>query len=127
MRSRLMLLFALVLLSASCKLSTPSNNQKESFSGTLAVGGQTEFYFDVKKTGEYQMKITAENPAVAVVGLGFGYPGLVGCSVIESNSYATLNLQALGDAISPGSYCGTIYDVGALTTAVQYTVEVSHP
>jgi hypothetical protein len=122
-----MLLLAFVLLSASCKLSTPSNNQKESFSGTLDVLGHSEFYFNVKKTGEYQMKITAENPAVAIVGLGFGVPGAIGCSIYESNSYATLNLQALGDAITPGQYCGMISDVGALTTSMTYTVEVSHP
>ena len=126
-RSRLMLLLALALVSASCKISSPSNNQKETFSGTLQPSGRSDFSFNVNKNGEYQIKVTALNPSVSVVGIAFGTPSVAGCVAVEANSNAILNVQALGDAISPGAYCGVIYDVGALTTAVQYTVEVSHP
>jgi hypothetical protein len=126
-RSRLMLLLCAALLFGSCKLATPANNTKESFSGTLQPAGKSDFYFTVKKSGEYQMKITSLDPVVQPLGLAFGVPVQVGCSYLDANSNAYLNFQALGNAITPGSYCGTIYDIGTMTVAVNFTVEVSHP
>jgi len=132
MRARIIPAFVLVAagyLSISCGGTTsPSDNQQEPFSGTLAVGGVARHPVTVNNTGEFSIKITALSPTVtAFVGTVWGQGA--NCELpLQQNNFSTLNTPALvGAVLQKGQYCVAIYDVGALTVAQNYTLVVSHP
>jgi hypothetical protein len=117
------------LLSVSCGgIIDPSKNTVEPFSGTLAPLGGTVFHIQIGNTGEFSVKITAMSPTpTSIVGAQWAF-GANCEQVLQQNGFATLNTPALGGVIQQkGSYCLTIYDVGALSVAQTFTVTVSHP
>ena len=132
MRARIIPAFVLAVagcLSISCGgVTSPSQNQQESFSGTLAVGGLARFPVNVNNTGEFSVKITALSPTVtAFVGIVWAQGG--NCDLaIQQNNFSTLNSPALvGAVLQKGQYCVAVYDSGGITVAQTYTVVVSHP
>src|SRR5262245_23042914 len=116
-------------LSISCgSVTSPSQNQQEPFSGTLAVGGLVRFPVNVGNTGEFSIKITALSPTVtAFVGTLWAQGG--NCELaLQQNNFSTLNSPALvGAILQKGQYCVAIYDSGGLTVAQTFTLVVSHP
>jgi|SRR5687768_8825647 len=112
-------------------ITTPSNNQTETFSGTLQPQQVGRHPFSTSKTGELQVKLTAWAPNSNVLA---GMAWVVGnndgsCSstVLQQNNFVILNSQALGGQIVSGKYCIFVFDPGTLTAAQSYTITVSHP
>jgi hypothetical protein len=113
-------------------ITSPSNNTVEPFSGTLTPQGPPlGHFFNVPKTGEYTVKLTALAPTSnALVGLALtagNNDNTCSSSVFQQNNFSSLNVQALGGQIISGKYCAVIYDVGTITVAQTYTISVSHP
>lgn len=108
-------------------VTSPSQNQQETFNGTLQVGGAVRFPVNVNNTGEFSVKITALSPtATAVLGAVWAQGG--NCEVLLQQNTATLNSPALvGAILQKGQYCVAIYDSGGLTVAQTFTLVVSHP
>jgi hypothetical protein len=133
--------FALVLVSvvvAGCGgIVDPSQNQVETFSGTIPVGGQspTPHGFSSSKTGEISVKVTALTPSSSNTFVGVLWTGRDGngaCAgqlgaVFGQNNFAQVGLPAISTQILSGGYCLVLYDVGSFTTTETYTVTVSHP
>jgi hypothetical protein len=101
------------------------------FSGTLSPQGVAGHFFNVSKTGEYTVKITALAPTSnALVGLALVAANSdQSCtqSIFQQNNFASLNVQALGGQIISGRYCALIFDVGGISVPQTYTITVSHP
>ncbi len=120
------------LITLGCHgITSPSNNTVEPFSGTLQPQGGGAYAFTVGRTGEFTIKLTAlaPNPNI-LVGLALtlgNSDGSCSSSVLQQNSFSSLNAQALGGQIFSGRYCVLIYDVGSVTVAQTYTITVSHP
>jgi hypothetical protein len=116
-------------LSISCGgVTSPSQNQQETFSGTLQLGGSVVFPVNLSNTGEFSVKITALSPtATAIVGTRWGQGG--SCEfAIQQNNFSTLNSPALvGAVLQKGAYCVAVFDVGLLTASQTFSVLVSHP
>jgi hypothetical protein len=130
MRSLALLLLAAALLAPGCGgVSSPSQNQQETFSGVVTPGGITRFpNINVNNTGEFSIKITALSPtATAVVGVAWAQGG--NCELpIQTNSFSQLNAPALaGAVIQKGAYCVAVFDSVGITTAQNFTIVVSHP
>lgn len=139
MQSRI--LTALVTIAAlgawSCGgIVDPSQNQVETFTGTIAPGNQGPAHgFSSSKTGEISVKVTALTPSssntfVGVLWTGRNSNGDCAGSlgqVFGQNSFAQVGLPAISTQILSGGYCLVLYDVGSFTTTVSYTVTVSHP
>ena len=109
-------------------ISSPSQNQQETFNGTLDVGGFKVFPVNIGNTGEFSVKITALSPTVtAVVGTRWGQGS--NCEFpLQQNNLSTLNSSALVGAIfQKGAYCVAIFDSIGLTVAQNFTLVVSHP
>lgn len=132
---------ALLVAAAACVagcggIVDPSQNQVETFSGTIAVGGQGPAHgFSASKTGEIQVKITQLTPStsntfVGVLWTGRNSNGTCAGSlgaVFGQNNFAQVGLPAISTQILSGGYCVILYDVGSFTTTESYTVTVSHP
>ena len=113
-------------------ITTPSNNQTETFSGTLQPQqAPNRHAFSTTKTGELLVKLTAWAPNSNILA---GMAWVVGNSdgsctstVLQQNNFVILNSQALGGQIVSGKYCIFVFDPGTLTAAQTYTISVSHP
>jgi hypothetical protein len=118
------------LLAASCGgISDPSKNTDESFSGTLAVGGQNRHQFTSSKTGEISVKLTALAPTSnAVIGLLWTQATNDGtCAGLLQQAFAQLNVPAIAGAVSSQRYCIIVQDIGGISVPQTYTLVVSHP
>src|SRR2546430_2460773 len=139
MRARLaaaVTLAVIGLITLSCGgIVDPSNNQTETFTGTITVTEAHPHPFSVAKTGEFTAKVTALTPtSTALVGLALVFAASDGsCSgsiqIVQQNNFVNVNTPALGGQIFSGKYCIVIYDVGALPKDItqNYTITVSHP
>ncbi len=122
----------LTLVSAACGgISDPSKNTNQDFTDTIRPG-ETTFHvyeFDVKKTGEYSVTITAMAPDIGtVLTMYLGQIVNSVCTAIVQPNLAVINRVALGGAIQQGHYCIAVYDSqGTVTKPETYTIRVSHP
>jgi hypothetical protein len=127
------------VLAAGCGgIVDPSQNNIETFTGTIAPGGQSQpgpHGFTASKTGEISVKVTQITPSSSNTFVGVLWTGRDGngtCagssrSIFQQNNFAQVGLPAISNQILAGSYCLTLYDVGSFATTVTYTVTVSHP
>src|SRR5262245_12190245 len=112
-------------------VSSPSQNQVQTPSGTVSSGGAGPVHtFTVSKVGEFFVTITALAPDQNIfLGVIYGQPVTGGCGQFQVNPQAHLNAQALGGQIEKGTYCVQVVDVGFVspTTPTTYTLRLSYP
>jgi hypothetical protein len=130
-------LVAATLCAAGCGgITDPSQNQTETFTGTIPVGGQSQaFGFSSPKTGEIQVKITQLTPSTSNTFVGVLWTGRNSAgncagslgAVFGQTNFAQVGLPAISTQILSGGYCLVLYDVGTFTTAENFTATVSHP
>jgi hypothetical protein len=110
----------------------PSKNRTETFTGTLepypSANSVAVFPFSTSKSGEYSVKITALAPNTNVfLTTTYGVSQSGACGPIQQNPFSALNSTSLSGAITPGTWCVAIQDLGALTANETFTMTVSHP
>jgi len=119
------------LLAGACKgITTPSNNQTKTFSGSLDPRGSKFHTFDVTKTGEFTAKLTAWAPNSQILaGLAWTLASNdTTCTTgLQQNNFVILNAQGIFGQISSGKYCIIIFDPGTLTATQNYTITLSYP
>jgi hypothetical protein len=118
-------------------LVDPSQNQNETFIGTVQVsvpGGAVSVgpvhSFNVSKQGEVTVHFTSMTPtSAAVLGAVFGQTVSGECAQLTVNNFSGLNRDPFSSLPiqQKGSYCIQMFDPGTLTVAQNYTVQVSHP
>jgi hypothetical protein len=119
-----------VLATISCGgITSPSQNQTETFSGTVAPGGKGPLHtFNINSNGEYTVKVTSMTPTFntffgTYIGTGDGCGLQVGI-----NTLSVVGSQSLGGAVfQKGQYCVFVFDIGNMTVSENYTLTVSHP
>ena len=135
-RRSAVLLIAL-LVSACGGFTDPSNNQTETFSGTVQPLGATSHQYTVSNSGEFTISVTAITPGNVFLGVGYGQPAANGnCGLIQNNviNQSQVGKTALsGQILIKGQYCVAILDpallanIAALPVPETYTVQVKHP
>jgi hypothetical protein len=131
--SAAVMLAATVFVAGCGGIVDPSQNQTETFTGTIPVGGSSANGFSASKTGEISVKVTqltpsSSNTLVGVLWTGRDSNGA--CGTPGRTFYQTVaqvNVLAISTQILSGGYCLFLYDVGSFTTTETYTVTVSHP
>jgi hypothetical protein len=117
-------------VSISCGgITDPSQNQVETFSGTVAPLGNSVKTFSASKTGEIQVKMLTITPA-AVPALGMQWVGSGDGSCngqLWQSTIATSNTTAISTQVLSGSYCLIVYDYIGQTVTANYSLTVSHP
>lgn len=101
----------------------------ETFSGTINVNGGATHSVFTAATGNVTATLTSlGDNAPSKIGFAMGTLSGSTCSLIlvNDNAVATSVLQGTVSTLG-GSLCVRVYDVGALTGSVSYTVVVSHP
>ena len=136
----LLAILGVALLTAGCAdpivPATPTpvlGTISESFSDTLLVLGTNTHPFTVQQIGGMKISITTATPTVAI-GLGVGTPSIGSCAVIEKVTVVPSaqgptvvpTVQLSGTASVAGPFCVLVFDVGNLTEAIAYTVNVLH-
>jgi hypothetical protein len=132
---RLAVVFIAALAALSCGgVTAPSDNQTETFSGTLELRGIKIHNFTVSNSGEVEVRITALAPNPNVfLGTVVGQPQADGAcgftQLLFPNEFSTLNIVSISGPIQKGNWCVGIYDPlpGRLATASTYTLQVKHP
>ena len=102
----------------------------ETFTGTLSVNGAQTHNVFTSATGMVTATVTSlGETAPEKVGFSMGTLSAVGtCTVVIHNDNAVVNTSLAGTVASlNGSLCVRVFDVGALTEPVEYTITVNHP
>jgi hypothetical protein len=128
---------ALAVGAAACKSSTSAptttttvTRTTETFSGTVPVHGSAFNNFTVSATGLVEVTLTAASPpATIAMGVGVGTQTGTACTVLAGSSVATPagSTVQLSGILSADALCVLVSDLGAQTSAVAYTVTVTHP
>jgi hypothetical protein len=103
----------------------------ESFVGTMALGGSRFYSFSVTREGPvYLTLITlteSGTASTAVVSLGLGIPSGTTCAVSSAATTAAGPTPQVAETRSPGIYCARVSDLGFLTAAADFVINIAHP
>jgi hypothetical protein len=134
---RLLLIAALLATSAcgddneNLTPTTPTNptTVTETFSGTLTVNGAVTHPFATQLSGAVTATLTSVAPDnTKTMGLSLGTWNGAVCQIVLANDQARQGTVVTGNVTSTlGSLCVRIYDVGQLTEAATYEIQVVHP
>jgi hypothetical protein len=137
--STLFLLATLAIGAAGCSDDTPTTPTTpttpgtpltftETFTGALNMNGAASFPFTAKTGGTVTATLTSVAPdATIVVGLYLGTWTGSSCQVVVPNDSALQGATVTGTVTSAASLCVRIYDVGRVSTPVNYTITVVRP
>jgi hypothetical protein len=98
----------------------------QSISGTLTVNGAQTHVFTVDRAGTVSAQIKTLSDPAATFGVSLGAYNGSACAFNISKTDAVLNSVVTGTAQSTGNFCVWVNDVGKLTGAVDYTIDVTH-
>lgn len=135
-----MILSAAALLAAFCATACGSDDPvlpdpgptpvavTETFDGRLTINGGVTHPFAVDRIGAVTVRLAAVDPTDVTIGLSLGTwnTGANVCQVILRNDAAPGGATIVGTASVAGNFCVSVYDVGRLSQAILYTLEVSH-
>ena len=124
------LLIALAGLLSSCS-STPTSSTPtvtETFTGTVNAQGFSTKTFIAGQAGEVDVTLTALTPQSSItMGLGVGQILTDGsCGFLNYSEAAKVSTVVSGTG-SAGTDCVTLYDIGNVSGADNYTLTVVHP
>jgi hypothetical protein len=111
--------------------STPATEVTETFDGQLTVNGGVTHPFAVQRSGSVTVRLLAVDPTDVTIGLSLGTWNATSnvCQAILTNDAAIGGATVVGSAqltTSPGNYCARVYDVGRLSSAIFYSLTVTH-
>jgi hypothetical protein len=118
-------------ISISCGgIVDPSQNQVETFNGTVLPAGAKAFAFSASKTGEIAVKVVTLTPASQpYIGIQWVQGDGTNCNggLMQVNQFATAGLTAISGQIVSGSYCIIAYDSVGLAQTSTFSITISHP
>jgi hypothetical protein len=102
----------------------------DTFTGTVAVGGDDFHSFPISATGPIDVTLTAATPpSTIVMTISIGMPADGKCVALAGASSQTPPGSApqLSGIATPGTLCVNVHDSGNESAPVGYTVTVTHP
>jgi hypothetical protein len=102
----------------------------ETFSGQLSVGGTASRSFTSATSGTATLTLTQIGPPADVtVGFGIGIPQAdgAGCHLTQSLQTGASPTPQFTVTVEAGSYCVRLFDTGALTSQVAFSVTIVRP
>jgi hypothetical protein len=102
----------------------------ETFSGQLSVGGTASRSFTSAASGTATLTLTQIGPPADVtVGFGIGIPqsNSAGCYLTQSVQAGASSTPQFSVSVEAGSYCVRLFDTGALTSQVAFSVTIVRP
>jgi len=136
------IVLALALAMAACGSSDSSTSPTttttpttELFEGKLQSRGDSMFFsFTVSTAGNVDVTLAAVTGATSpgastnlALGLGLGSPLATDCNLTtQTTTRPGLTAQLTGSNFSPAIYCVRVFDVGNLTTPVNFAIRIVH-
>jgi len=103
------------------------------FEGQLEVGGSAFYSFTVQATGSANLMLasvtTTKEPGASspvVLGLAFGTPLGTDCTITTALPASAGLTSQLVNNLTPGTYCARVYDIGNLTSTVNFAIRIVH-
>ena len=126
---RLVWLSLATLLTGACGgVTDPSKNTIRNFDGMLQPLGRNLHDFNVGRSGEVDVKITALSNADAILRVSYGQGNCNNAVLLNAGFRQLNNIGVGGPVFSEGPHCAVIEDaLGALSAPATYTLRVSHP
>ena len=118
-------------LAASTPTTTPTTT--DTYVGTLSQNGAFQHIFTISNLGSVTVTIVSLSPtSTQLVGLSLGVWTGTQCSTSPqtggaANDTATTGTSITLNATAAGNLCARVYDVGYITSPVQYTLQITHP
>jgi len=108
---------------------TPTGPTTSIFASRLTPGGAVSRAFGTTATGTVTVMLTNAAGPSTVVGLGIGVPttGLAKCALSTAIKTAPGSTPQISAAVDAGQYCVTVYDLGTLTSAIDFSVTLVYP
>jgi hypothetical protein len=108
--------------------STPATEVTDTFDGRLTINGAVTHSFAVQRAGTVTARLIATEPTEVIIGVSLGTwnPTTNVCQLIVTNDSAPGGTAVVGTASTNGNFCVRVYDVGRLSQAILYTVNVTH-
>ena len=108
--------------------SSVPENKLETFTGSVAPGGNSSHVFTVASPSPVFVTLTQVGPSSVAMGIGIGLSSGSTCSLLPGASQNTSagSVVQLSGLVTPGTFCVQIFDVGNQSETVTYTVTVSH-
>ena len=114
--------------------TTTPTTQTKVFAGSLEVGASSFYSFTPSQAGTVSVTLASLTVGTGtgvtsnvVMGLGVGVPAGTDCSLTTSVDTAAALVAQMSNAMSPGTYCVRIYDIGNLTEPVRFAIRIVHP
>jgi hypothetical protein len=109
--------------------TTPTGPTTSIFASRLTPGGAVSRQFGASTNGTVTAMLTNAAGPNTIVGFGIGVPttGLAKCALstaIQTKAGSTPQLSATVDA---GNYCVVVYDLGTLTSPIDFSVTLVYP
>jgi hypothetical protein len=118
-------------ISISCGgIVDPSQNQVETFNGTVLPAGAKAKAFSSSKTGEIAVKVVTLTPASQpYIGIQWVQGDGTNCNggLLQVNQFATAGTTAIAGQIVSGQYCIIAYDSVGLSQTSTFSITISHP
>lgn len=117
---------------SSTTTTTIVSTLAETFTGRVDQQGSGFYSFNVATTGDVSVTLASlttgtPGPAVGtVMGIGIGVPSGTDCAVTDSLNVAPALTVQLNVSKTPGTYCVRIFDIGNLTSSVNFGVRIVH-
>lgn len=126
---------AAAVLLASCDGATTAptsttGSGQETFVGQFAAGGSASRTILASTDGEIALTLNAAGPPADIaLWLGIGIPAAnnVGCHQTRAVLVSAAPTAQLVATVGTGTYCVRVSDGGTMTSAVAFTVLISHP
>jgi hypothetical protein len=109
--------------------TTPTGPTTSTFASRLTPGGAVSRAFTTSAAGTVTAMLTNAAGPSNRVGLGIGVPstGLARCALTTAISTAPGSTPQLSVAVDEGLYCIVVYDLGTLTTTIDFSVTLVYP
>jgi hypothetical protein len=105
---------------------TPPETFTDTFTGTLNRNGASTHQFSVAAAGAVYATLTSVSDTSIAVGFSLGAWNGSACTAIISNDQAVQGSAVTGQATNVGTLCARIYDVGRISSPVDYQITVVH-
>jgi len=124
------------LLAASCDDAstatspTTTSPVTETFAGQISPGGSAARSITSASSGTISITLTQIGPPADIaVGLGVGIPQSdgAGCYLTQSTVTGASSTPQITAAVEAGAYCLRLFDTGALTAPVAFSVTIVRP
>jgi hypothetical protein len=108
--------------------TTPATTTTEMFISSVNVNGAATYAFTATTAGTVTATLTTVGPDNTVtIGLALGTWNGTACQLILTNDAAVQGAVITGSVSGTGSLCVRVYDVGKLTAAATFEVDIVHP